>query len=60
MDVNDAEYWPIGNKGATLYLRSDKDAPNRRVIAVDLQNPAADSVEDNRSRAQGGDSKASP
>ena len=42
MTVNDAEYWPIGNTGTTLYLRSDKDAPNRRIIAVDLQNPAAD------------------
>jgi prolyl oligopeptidase len=40
MAVNDAEYWPIGNSGTTLYLRTDKDAPNRRVIAVDLQNPA--------------------
>jgi prolyl oligopeptidase len=42
MKINDAEYLPIGNKGSTLYLRSDKDAPNRRIIAVDLQNPAAD------------------
>ncbi len=42
MKVNDAEYWPIGNKGATLYLRSDKEAPNRKIIAVDLQNPAID------------------
>jgi prolyl oligopeptidase len=41
MKVNDAEYWPIGNKGATLYLRSDKDAPNRKIIAVDLNNPAS-------------------
>ena len=31
---------PIGNKGTTLYLRSDKDAPNRKIIAIDLQNPA--------------------
>ena len=42
MKVNDAEYWPIGNKDATLFLRSDKDAPNRKIIAVDLQNPGAD------------------
>jgi len=41
MTVNDAEYWPVGNKGATLFLRSDKDAPNRRIIAVDLHNAAA-------------------
>ena len=42
MKVNDAEYWPIGNKGTTLFLRSDKDAPNRRIIAVDFRNPAAE------------------
>ncbi|MGH9199323.1 MAG: S9 family peptidase, partial [Acidimicrobiia bacterium] len=41
MKLNDAEYWPIGNKGTTLYLRSDKDAPNRKIIAVDLLNPEA-------------------
>jgi prolyl oligopeptidase len=41
MKVNDAEYWPIGNKGTALFLRSDKDAPNRKIIAVDLRNPAA-------------------
>ncbi len=39
--MNDAEYWAFGNRGSTLYLRSDKDAPNRRILAVDLQNPAA-------------------
>jgi prolyl oligopeptidase len=42
MKVNDAEYWPIGNTGTTLILRSDKDAPNRKIIAVDLQNPGSD------------------
>jgi len=42
MAVNDAEYWPIGNSGSTLFFRTDKDAPNRKVIAVDLQNPAPD------------------
>jgi prolyl oligopeptidase len=42
MAVNDAEYWPIGNSGATLFLRTDKDAPNRKLIAVDLGNPAPD------------------
>ena len=39
-ETNDAEYAPVGNKGATLYLRSDKDAPNRKLIAVDLSQPA--------------------
>jgi prolyl oligopeptidase len=41
MEVNDAEYWPIGNRGSTVFLRSDKDAPNRKIVAVDLANPAA-------------------
>ena len=35
----DAEYSPIGAYGSRIYLRSDKDAPNRRVIAIDLENP---------------------
>src|SRR5262249_55230125 len=37
--VNDAEYLPVGNKGTTLFLRLDKDAPNRRIVAVDLTRP---------------------
>jgi prolyl oligopeptidase len=40
MEINDAEYWPIGNRGSTVFLRSDKDAPNRAILAVDLTNPA--------------------
>ena len=40
IETDDAEYAPIGNKGTVVYLRSDKDAPNRKVIAVDLKNPA--------------------
>jgi prolyl oligopeptidase len=40
IEVDDAEYAPFGNVGTTVYLRSDKDAPNRKVIAVDLKNPA--------------------
>ncbi len=37
--VNDAEYLPVGNKGATVFLRVDKDAPNRKIVAVDLTHP---------------------
>ena len=40
IEADDAEYAPIGNVGPVLYLRSDKDAPNRKVIAVDLRSPA--------------------
>ena len=40
IEADDAEYAPIGNKGTVVYLRSDKGAPNRKVMAVDLKNPA--------------------
>ncbi|MCC7177458.1 MAG: S9 family peptidase [Acidobacteria bacterium] len=40
IETDDAEYAPIGSKGSIVYLRSDKDAPNRKVIAVDLRSPA--------------------
>jgi prolyl oligopeptidase len=39
VETLDAEYTPIGNYHSRLYLRSDKDAPNRRIIAIDLENP---------------------
>jgi prolyl oligopeptidase len=40
IETDDAEFAPIGNRGSVILLRSDKDAPNRKVIAVDLKNPA--------------------
>ena len=39
IETDDAEYAPLGNAGSVLYLRSDLDAPNRKIIAVDLANP---------------------
>ena len=39
---DDAEFTYIGNAGTTFYVRSDRDAPNRKVIAVDVRDPAAD------------------
>ena len=39
VESQDAEYAPIGNDGTRLYLRSDQDAPRRRVIAIDLDHP---------------------
>lgn len=38
VETLDAEYTPIGNYQTRVYLRSDKDAPNRRIIAIDLEN----------------------
>lgn len=35
----DAEYAPVELVGDTLYLRSDKDAPRGRLIAIDLKQP---------------------
>jgi prolyl oligopeptidase len=42
VETIDAEYTPIGNYQTRVYLRSDKDAPNRRIIAIDLENPDRD------------------
>jgi prolyl oligopeptidase len=39
VETIDAEFTPIGNYGSRVYLRSDKDAPNRCVIAIDLEAP---------------------
>ena len=33
------EYSFIGNDGAVLYFKTDLDAPNKRVIAIDLRKP---------------------
>jgi prolyl oligopeptidase len=40
IEADDAEFAPFGNKGSVVFLRSDRNAPNRHVIAIDLQNPA--------------------
>jgi prolyl oligopeptidase len=40
IETDDAEFAPIGNRGSVVFLRSDKAAKNRKVIALDLQNPA--------------------
>lgn len=38
VESDDGEYWPIGNRGSLLFLRSDKGAPNRQVIAIDVKS----------------------
>ena len=40
IERDDAEFSPIGNVGPVLYLRSDLEAPNRKIIAVDVRSPA--------------------
>ncbi|MDZ4763791.1 MAG: prolyl oligopeptidase family serine peptidase [Chloroflexota bacterium] len=42
IDVPDASYNVIGSDGTTFYVFSDLDAPNGRVIAIDLDAPARD------------------
>ncbi|MGK2960955.1 MAG: prolyl oligopeptidase family serine peptidase [Gemmatimonadaceae bacterium] len=36
----DAAYRVIASKGDTLYLLTDRDAPRRRIVAVDIRNPS--------------------
>ena len=40
VERDDAEFAPIGNKGSVVFVRSDRDAPNRKVLAIDLAQPA--------------------
>ena len=39
VEADDAEYAPFGNRGSTVFIRSDKNAPNREVVAIDLAHP---------------------
>lgn len=40
VENDDAEFAALGNVGSVLYVRTDRDAPNRKVIAVDVRTPA--------------------
>jgi prolyl oligopeptidase len=39
VEDDDAEFAPFGNKGPLLFLRTDRGAPNRKVIALDIAHP---------------------
>ena len=39
-EKDDAEYLPLGVQGSTLFVRSDKNAPNRTVLATSLDTAA--------------------
>jgi prolyl oligopeptidase len=38
-EADDAEYSPLGAVGTTVYLRTDRDAPNRKIVAADIAHP---------------------
>ena len=40
VEDDDAEFTPFGNRGPVLYMRTDRGAPNRQVIAIDVNNPS--------------------
>ncbi|HYV62723.1 MAG TPA: prolyl oligopeptidase family serine peptidase [Bryobacteraceae bacterium] len=40
IEDDDAEFAVFGNAGPVLYLRTDRAAPNRKIISVDLAHPA--------------------
>ncbi|MGR5522527.1 prolyl oligopeptidase family serine peptidase [Vibrio sp. PNB22_4_2] len=39
VDNTESDTWVIDNKGTTLYLVTNLDAPNKRVVTVDASNP---------------------
>ena len=39
VDTDDGEFTVIGNMGRRLFVRTDLDAPRRRVVAIDLARP---------------------
>ncbi|HWA27123.1 MAG TPA: prolyl oligopeptidase family serine peptidase [Lacunisphaera sp.] len=39
IDVMEADYGVLGNRGSVLFVRTDLDAPRKKIIAIDLANP---------------------
>ncbi len=39
IDKLDAEYDYVGNRGTLFYVRTDKNAPKGRVVAISIENP---------------------
>lgn len=36
---DNAEYYPLGNVGTTIFMQTTLDAPNRRIVSFDVSNP---------------------
>ena len=39
VEEDNAEFLAFGNQGPVLYLRTDRETPNRKVIAIDVRDP---------------------
>jgi prolyl oligopeptidase len=39
LDENDAQYLPVGKVGTRLFIQTDLDAPNQRIVVIDLTQP---------------------
>lgn len=46
LDDTDSDTYPIENEGSKLYLVTDRDAPNKKVVTVDASNPTPDNWKD--------------
>lgn len=40
IDAFEASYSFVGNTGTTFYFLTDRDAPNKRLVAIDIEHPA--------------------
>lgn len=40
VEDDDAEFNAFGNRRSVLFVRTDRDAPNRKVIAIEVANPS--------------------
>jgi prolyl oligopeptidase len=38
-DKSDAEYYPLGNVGTTIFMQTSLNAPNRRIVSFDINTP---------------------
>lgn len=46
LDDTDSDTYPIENEGSKLYLVTDREAPNKKIVVVDASNPTPDNWED--------------
>ena len=60
IDTPDATYAPIDNDGTLFWLLTTLDAPNGKVIAIDLNQPSTRALEDHHPREPRTSSATSP